>query len=231
MARDVSSSGEESMRSGYLSGRAARAVAGIALAAATVAATVTATVAVTVPASAGDFGGGAKPTPPDPWPDTVSCATGAFTGHTSQPPTDPSGSRLVLSGWAQQCPGEKNGEPRAARFGFAYMRPGIGSGQGLTVEGVMHDRRLFVYEYADAPTPWSGRFDLYGTGGYHTEAPLCLMANEKTRVACVRVSIGGAPGTETFTVTPIPLDDPAVAHERIVFVTGSATSPECGACV
>jgi len=213
------------MRSGHLGGRAARTVAGLALAAATVAATV----AVTVPATAGDIGGGANP-PPDPWPDTVSCATGAFTGHSIEPPIDPGGSSLVLSGWAQQCPGEKNSEPFAARFGFAYMRPGIGSGQGPTVEGVMHDRRLRSYEYADTPTPWSARLDLRGTGSYQTETPLCLMADVKTKVACVLVSMSGPAGDETFTVTPIPLDDPSVAHQSIVFVTGVTTAPECGAC-
>jgi hypothetical protein len=205
------------MEGRHLGGGAARAVLGLALAAAAVTASITASTGL---AAAGD----------DPWPDTVGCATGAFTGHVVRE-ADISGPYLELSGWAQPCPGEKNGEPGAARFGFAYMRAAFSPRHTPGAEGLMHNERLRVYEHADAPTPWSGRFDLWGTGTFRTEAPLCLMQDPATKLACVRVEMQGSGPDAKFTVSPLPLDDPRVANHTIVFVTGNGTNPECGACV
>jgi hypothetical protein len=211
------------MRSGRVGGRAARTVAGLVLAAVTVASIA----AATVPAAAGE--GGGTDGRPDPWPDTVSCATGAFTGHVFQEP-DYTGPYLELSGWAQPCP-DKNGEPRPARFGFAYMRAGFGPDKEPAIEGVLYANRLRGFGPADAPTSWSGRFDLWGTGEYRTQAPLCLMSDPNTRVACVLISMFPSGARPTATVVPIPLNDPAVASYRIVLVDGGHTTPECGACV
>jgi hypothetical protein len=214
------------MRSARVGGRATRTVAGVALAISVVAAMVA---AATVPAAAGD--GGVAVDPPDPWPHTVACATGAFTGHVFREP-DSWGTYLELSGWVRPCPGALTGELGLAKFGFAYMRePALYPDKEPVAEGVMHRQRLRLYESADAPTPWSGRLDVRGTGEPRSQATLCLMANRDTKVACVTISLIMSGAHPTATITAIPLDDPSVADHTIVFVEGNQPVPECGACV
>jgi hypothetical protein len=233
MAHDVVASGARrrcqrggKMRSARVGGRASRTVAGVALAVAVVTAMVTAMVTgATVPAAAGD-GGVAV----DPWPHTVACATGAFTGHVFREP-DTRGTYLELSGWVRPCPGALTGELGLAKFGFAYLREAWSPDKTPMVEGVMHSQRLRLYESADAPTPWSGRLDVRGTGEPRSQATLCLMANRVTRVACVTISLITSGAHPTATINPIPLDDPSVAHQAIVFTPGPRPDPECGACV
>jgi hypothetical protein len=172
------------------------------------------------------------PLPNNLWPDAAACATGAFTGHIVRPTSGEP--LLTLSGWAQRCLDEKGEPPTdAERFGFAYFRPGL-QGQDPSPVGTMREWRLRPYEPGVAATAWDGTFDTSGTGTHRDAAPICLMRDSLTRVACLYVELVTEREGPTYVVTPLPINDLRVAGHRIEWAarpTGPIPTPECAGCV
>jgi hypothetical protein len=199
-------------------------------------------VALIVGVAAGAIGGAGPaaadppigPDPASPWQDPAPCATAAVTGHETDR-VDRSTPHLWLSGWAQRCLGDK-GEPPTDphRFGFAYFRPAAHGTQHPEPVAVMRSWRLFDYAPGAGPTAWRGRFDTWGTGEPRTAVPICLMRDERTRLACLYVELVEDKDGQTFAVTAIPTDDPRVTGHRVEWAVrpnGPTPTPECGSCV